>query len=166
MKHKKIISCLLVASILGGCTEPNGAPGRGVENGGALSKTDVGTAAGVVAGGVLGSTIGGGTGQVIATIGGGLLGGILGNSIGKSLDNADRAEYDRAAQHAMETGHRQSWKNADSGHRGYITPRKSYHADDGSLCREYTQTIYIEGKKHRASGTACRTEDGTWKIAD
>lgn len=166
MKHAKILSCLLVASLVGGCTEPNGEPGRGIENGGALSKTDVGTAAGVVTGGVLGSAIGGGTGQVIATIGGGLLGGILGHSIGQSLDNADRAAYDRAAQSALESGQRHRWKNEDSGHYGYITPHKAYHADDGRYCRDYSQTIYVDGKKHRANGTACREDDGTWKIVD
>lgn len=162
MKHNTRIVLVLTASLLTACTEPNGAPGRGIENRGALSKTDVGTAVGVVGGGLIGSTIGGGAGKVVAVLGGGLLGGILGNQIGQSLDNADRAAYDRASQQAMETGHTQSW-NHDN-HHGSIHPHKRYVNSDGQYCREYTQTIYVDGKKHQGHGTACRQADGTWAI--
>ena len=86
MQSSKWIAAALTLTMLTACTEPNGAPGRGVENGGALNKTDVGTAIGAVGGGILGSTIGGGAGQVVAVLGGALLGGILGNQIGHSMD--------------------------------------------------------------------------------
>lgn len=166
MQHSKFIALLLSASLLTACTEPNGAPGRGIENGGALSKTDVGVAAGVVTGGVLGSAIGGGTGQVLAVVGGGLLGGWLGGAIGQSLDNADRAAYDRASQQAMESGGTRTWSNPNTKHHGSITPHKRYKNDEGQYCREYTQNIYIDGKKQQAHGTACRQSDGTWKVAE
>jgi surface antigen len=166
MKHTRILAALLAASMLTACTEPNGAPGRGIENGGALSKTDVGTAVGVVGGGLVGSAIGGGAGQVVAIIGGGLLGGFLGNQIGQSLDNADRARYDSASQQAMETGQSRAWSNHESGHHGRITPHKRYRNDEGQYCRQYTQTIYVDGKARRGKGTACRQQDGTWKIVE
>jgi surface antigen len=80
------------------------------------------------------------------------------------MDNADRAAYDRASQRAMESGRAQSWKNTDSGNHGTITPKPSYTNSEGQPCRKYTQTIYINGEKHRGYGTACRQADGTWHI--
>lgn len=166
MKTSKLLVALVSASFLTACTEPNGAPGRGIENGGALSKTDVGVAAGVVTGGLVGSTIGGGAGQVVAVIGGGLLGGLLGGTIGQSLDNADRAEYDRASTAALDSGTSHSWNNPDTGHSGRITPHKGYKDSSGRYCREYTQSIVVDGKSERGHGKACRETDGSWKIVD
>lgn len=160
----KIIAVAVTASMLVGCTEPDGSPGRGIMRGGSLNKADVGTAAGVIGGGVLGSTIGSGAGAVAATIGGGLLGGWIGNSIGTSLDNADRNTHARISQSAMETGKPRSWKNSHNGNHGYFHPHKRYKNRDGQYCREYNQTIYVDGKKHTGHGTACRDEDGTWQI--
>ena len=34
----------------------------------------------------------------------------------------------------------------------------------GTYCREYQQTVTIDGKQERSYGTACRQPDGTWKI--
>ncbi len=164
MKYTRLTAALLTASLLSACTEPNGAPGKGIENGGALSKTDVGVAAGVVTGGLLGSAVGNGAGQVAAVIGGGLLGGMLGGAIGNSMDNADRAAYDRASQRSMQTGSTQSWKNTKTGHHGTITPKAKYKDDAGMYCRDYTQTIYVGGKKQKGHGTACRDADGTWSV--
>src|SRR5579872_2266695 len=129
MQNTRLIGLLLTASMLTACTEPNGAPGRGIENGGALSKTDVGTAVGAIGGGVLGSTIGGGAGKVAAVIGGTLLGGILGNAVGSSMDRADMASYEQASQNAMETGHTRSWSNGDN--HGTVVPHRHYTNDEG-----------------------------------
>jgi surface antigen len=166
MPHSKLLSLAVIASMLAACTEADGSPGRGVMHGGALSKSDIGTAAGVIGGGVIGSTIGSGAGQVAATIGGALLGGILGDAIGSNMDDNDRDTYDRASQNAMETGRSKSWKNSRSGNYGTIHPRKRYRNDEGQYCREYTQTITVDGQKHSGHGTACREEDGTWRIVD
>jgi len=165
MQNSKTIAILLTATMLTACTEPNGAPGRGVENGGALSKTDVGVAIGAVAGGIGGAFIGAGWGQAAAVVGGALIGGTLGGIIGNSLDNADRAAYDRASQNAMETGQPQSWENPETGHYGTVHPHHHYKKD-GKYCREYTQTITVDGKTHEGHGTACRQKDGTWKIVE
>jgi surface antigen len=158
--------CILSTTALIACTEPDGSPGQGITQGGALSKSDVGTAVGVVGGGLIGSSIGSGAGQVAATVGGVLLGGILGNSIGASLDSTDRANYDRASQRAMNTGRAQSWKNSSSSNSGTVYPNRQYVNNAGAYCREYTQHITVDGKTHKGNGVACRQNDGTWTIVE
>jgi len=167
MKNSKLVTLLVTASMLSACTGPNGQPNSGVMNGGGINKQDVGTVGGAVGGGVLGSLVGHGTGKVAATIGGALLGGFLGNSIGKSLDNADKAAYDAASQHALETaqpGQTTPWRNPQSGNSGTITPTNYYQNAQGQYCREYSQTIVVGGQQQSAYGKACRQPDGTWQI--
>ncbi len=156
----------MAAVALASCTEPSGEPGKGIEHGGALNKSDVGTAAGAVAGGLVGSAFGGGVGNALAIVGGGLLGGILGHEVGASLDRADQAAYEHASQNAMDSGQARTWKNPQTGHHGTIIPSRSYQNAEGQHCRKYTQIIYVEGKRHKAHGTACREEDGTWRIVE
>ncbi len=166
MQHSKIATALLCITLVTGCTEPNGAPGRGIENGGAISKTNVAVAAGVVTGGLAGSAIGGGVGNTIAIIGGGLLGGLLGHEIGSSLDRADQTAYQNASQNAMQSGTTKTWKNSDNGHHGTIAPEKGYTDQNGRYCREYSQSIIIDDSPHQSRGTACRGSDGVWKVVE
>lgn len=166
MTKSKIIAVLLASTMVTACAQ-NEYPGPGVmHGGGTLNKQDIGTAAGAIGGGIIGYQFGGGAGRALATVGGALLGGMLGSSIGSSLDNADRAAYDNASQYALESGRRQSWNNPNTGHRGTIVPQGRYTDDYGRYCREYTQTIYIDGRKNSGHGTACREEDGSWMIVD
>ena len=126
-----------------------------------------GTVIGAVAGGLLGSTIGSGSGQLVAVGVGTLLGGIIGSEVGKSLDRADRAHMQRTTQRSLETqpsGQSSTWKNPDNQHSGTVTPKPAYRGDNGRTCREFQQTVTIDGRTERAYGTACRQADGSWKI--
>jgi surface antigen len=166
MINKLLVVIISVSMLINACTEPNGEPGKGIENGGALNKSNVGVAAGVVAGGLVGSAFGGGSGQTLAIIGGGLLGGFLGHEIGASLDRVDQLNYHQASQKALTTGKKVKWKNPDNNHHGTITPKEGHYDKDGNYCREYSQSITIDGKTHKAYGTACREDDGVWKIKE
>jgi surface antigen len=133
---------------------------------GAGPKQQGGTVVGAIAGGLLGSTIGKGSGQVAAIGIGAILGGIIGSEVGKSLDRADRAYMQRTTQESLETGRTgstSSRRNPDSGHGGTVTPQRTYETAQGP-CREYQQTVTIDGRTERAYGTACRQADGSWKI--
>lgn len=176
MKTKSIISLGAVALMLGACAQHGYNDGYG--SGGyrdpysgrsGVSKQTVGTVAGAIGGGVLGHNIGSGTGQTVATIAGTLLGGMVGSSIGGSLDRADLQYYDRTSQYALESnrsGQASTWRNPDSGHYGTITPMRTYNDPSGDVCREYTQTIYVGGKRQEGYGRACRAPDGTWQIVE
>lgn len=98
---------------------------------------------------------------------GGLAGAYFGGELGKSLDKADRAYMRRNTQDGLEyskTGTTTSWKNPDSGNSGTITPKQTYRKADGQHCREFEQTVYVDGREEAATGRACREPDGTWKI--
>ncbi len=126
-----------------------------------------GTVIGAIAGGLLGSTISKGSGRLIAVGVGAVLGGIIGSEVGKSLDRADRAYMHRTTQQSLETqrsGQASTWRNPDNRHSGTVTPTRSYQRESGQPCREFQQTVTIDGRTERAYGTACRQSDGSWKI--
>lgn len=126
----------------------------------------LGTLAGAALGGFLGSKFGGGKGNA-AMIGVGVLaGGFLGNRVGKALSCQDQQQHYETTQNALETkqtGQSSTWTNPDTGHSGEVTPTRTYTAADGTPCRDFTQTIYVDGKYEEINGTACRQPDGTWK---
>ncbi|HCX67115.1 RT0821/Lpp0805 family surface protein [Parvibaculum sp.] len=131
-----------------------------------INKQTVGTVGGAVAGGLAGSQIGSGSGQLWATGAGVLLGAFLGGEIGKSLDRADRQYMSQTTYNTLENGRSGQpvrWQNPDSGHYGTVTPQPAYQQGNYN-CREYTQTVYIDGRSEQAHGTACRQADGSWQI--
>ncbi len=124
-----------------------------------------GTLIGAAVGGLVGSQFGGGTGNKVAIGAGVLAGGFLGNQVGKSLDCQDQQYHYDTTQNALETqkvGQSSSWSNPDTGHSGEITPTRTY-TSDGQPCRDFTQTILIDGEAEKINGTACRQNDGSWK---
>ncbi len=129
----------------------------------------VGTLLGAAVGGLIGSQIGGGTGNKVAIGAGVLAGGLIGNKIGKSLDCRDQQYHSDTTQNTLErqpTGTTRTWTNPDSGHSGAVTPTKTYIAADGMPCRDFTQTINVDGQQEEINATACRQADGTWQIID
>ncbi len=126
-------------------------------------KTAIGGLGGATVGGLIAGAAGaGGAGIAAGVIGGALLGGLVGNF----LDDRDKRIAAESAPRALETapsGHSVAWTNPDSGHSGTVTPVRTYQSG-GTYCREYQQTVTIDGKQERSYGTACRQPDGTWRI--
>ena len=134
---------------------------------GGLTKQDAGIGVGAIAGGVIGNQFGGGDGKVLATALGAVVGGIVGSEIGKSLDDNDRRAAGEAEMAALERGQSgvaQPWRNPNSGHYGMVVPGKPYKRASQD-CRDYSHTIYIDGKPQTMRGTACRNADGSWRAA-
>ncbi len=159
----KILTLVLVSSLaLGACAQNGESNAWGMGN-----KQTVGTGAGALVGGILGSKVGGGGGRLWATGAGALLGAFAGSSIGKSLDEADQAYHQQAAQQAYTAPLNKpiSWSNPDSGHSGTITPiREGQQASTGDTCREFKQAIMVDGQAQTAVSTACKNTDGTWTV--
>src|SRR5919108_1921898 len=153
MRFKHAVSVVLVPAVLAACG-PDGP-----------TRQDTGLAVGAVAGGILGNQVGRGTGKVVATVAGAVIGGIVGSEIGRSLDQQDRMLAQQAELAALErgrSGERTPWRNPDNGRYGEVIPGTPYKRgyDD---CRDYTHTIYIDGRPQTMRGTACRNPDGTWR---
>ncbi len=162
----KILAMLAISTLaLTACTQ-----GVGLNEGnttGMGNKQMIGGATGAILGGVLGSKVGKGSGQLVGVGVGALLGTLLGSELGASLDKADLAYAQQAANRAYTApvGQAISWNNPDSGNSGMITPtRQGVSNTTGQVCREYTQTIYVGGRQQTAVGQACKNADGTWTV--
>lgn len=162
---KVILSLALVSALaLGGCAQNGQTNSWGMGN-----KQTIGTAGGAVLGGLLGSKMGKGSGQLWATGAGALLGAFVGSSIGQSLDQADMAYHQQAFERAYTAPLNEPvrWNNPESGHSGVVVPvREGRQASTGGLCRQYKQTIYVDGQSETAYGTACQNGDGTWQLVN
>lgn len=164
MKHGIMVFLLAAALGLGGCAQDGSQHAWGMG-----TKQTVGTAGGAVLGGLAGSAIGSGSGQLWATGAGALVGAFLGSSIGKSLDRADMKYHENAFQqaHSAPLHDTISWQNPENGHRGSVTPvNEGVHTANGRPCRQYRQTIVVDGQAETAYGKACQNADGTWSLAN
>lgn len=127
-------------------------------------------AAGTVIGGLVGLGLGalaGRDARPATMMMGAIVGGAAGNAIGRKLDEADRIKRDQLRQQSLEQGRNYDtagWYNPDSGNSGYVTPQNSYQANNGQYCREFIETVVINGEEQKAYGTACRQPDGSWQI--
>ncbi len=151
----KVVVAIVAIGLLAGCAETG------------ISKQTGGAVLGGVTGGILGAQIGSGRGKILAAIGGTLLGALIGSEIGKRLDERDRLLMSQSTQKTLESspsGEVTNWRNPDTGHSGTVVAEPVAEKTGGEICREFTQTITIEGKTETAKGTACRQPDGTWKV--
>ena len=153
MPAKRLVAVALIGLSAAACSSNSGPNEVG------------GTAGGALAGGLVGNAIGGSAGSRIAgTLVGAAIGGFIGNRIGAALDEEDKRRAYAAQIQALEAGPSGApvaWRNPDSGRFGNVVPGPAYLVN-GAPCRQFTQTIYIDGKPQTERGTACRNPDGTW----
>jgi surface antigen len=86
-------------------------------------------------------------------------------TVGEQLDNADLAMIASTTQQALETnkvGQSANWINTANGHRGTVTPTRTFTTSSGTPCRNYQQSATIGGQTVFAFDTACRLPSGSW----
>lgn len=153
---KKVILTGIVVGLLSGCAiDPNAGPNQ---VGGALVGAAVGAAAG--------SLVGSGSGNTAAIAAGALIGAGVGSNVGRHMDQNDRRYMYRSLNNAPDY-RTTTWVNPNSNVHYEVTPTKTYYDFDrynGAPCREFSQTAIIGGKRQTVYGTACRQNDGSWKI--
>jgi surface antigen len=101
-------------------------------------------------------------------IGGTAAGTVLDNRIDAKLNDEDKRRAYAAQIKALETGPSGapvSWRNPDSGHYGDVVPGPAYQAN-GAACRQFTHTIFIDGKPQSERSTACRNTGNTWSVVN
>jgi surface antigen len=128
-----IVSFLLVAAALSGCTTTGGP--RGLFSGGrSASSTTLITA---------------------------LQGGIVGRS-GVTLSDSDKQRALEAEYRALEgaaVGQPIAWSGR--GASGNVVAAAPYQVGSQN-CRQYTHTVTVAGKQTVTRGAACRNADGSW----
>jgi surface antigen len=123
---------------------------------------------GAIAGGLLGSQVGDGKGRMAAIMAGTIIGHHMGSSVGRTMDEVDRMKANQALE-SQPVNKTSTWTNPDSGNKYAVTPtrtffEKSAETQEIQPCREYTTEAWIGGQKEMVYGTACRQDDGSWKI--
>ena len=138
---------------------------------GAMSQNETtGTLVGGAAGAVIGNQFGKGGGKTAATAIGAILGATAGREIGTSLDETSRRRAGEAIHRALETadvGAGITWDNpanAGAPANGSTVITRQGADQQGRTCREFQQTVTIGGKKVQSYGTACRDDNGDWKV--
>jgi surface antigen len=145
----KVFAAALAVLILAGCS---GDPGP---------RTGAGVGLGALTGGLIGAAAGRGVGGVVA---GAVIGGLVGGAIGNALDEEDRRRAYAAEMDALESGGPGApvaWRGPHGAY-GTVIAGPAYPYQSYERCREYTHTIYIQGRPQTARGVACRQPDGTW----
>ena len=128
---------------------------------GCASQQQKGALIGGVTGALIGSVIGDGSGQNVAIAAGAIAGSLIGSSIGQRFDEQDQGRI----AYSMERNQRSSWTNSTSGHRYTVMPSSTRApSSSNQQCREFTVDTEIGNRTESAYGTACRQNDGSWKI--
>ncbi|MDH3281967.1 MAG: RT0821/Lpp0805 family surface protein [Gammaproteobacteria bacterium] len=61
------------------------------------------------------------------------------------------------------TGQPTTWQDPDTGHTVTTAPVRT-HMTSAGPCREYITSVIIGGQEQQAYGTACRQNDGSWRL--
>lgn len=73
----------------------------------------------------------------------------------------------QARMNALEneiSGTEVSWTNPDSGSFGKMTPVETWRTKSGQYCREFKESVTMDGVTNMERGVACRTAGALWKV--
>ena len=116
--------------------------------------------------------------ETVIPLGGGILGAVVCNKLFKGhgsrqgwtaacgaagyfASTAFVKQHSRALE-SNQVGQTTSWSDPD-GKAHSVTPTRTYYRDNVP-CRDFRQTVEIDGKVEIMQGQACRQADGTWKL--
>jgi surface antigen len=83
----------------------------------------------------------------------------------QSLSDSDVQLASRTMQSTLERapdGATRSWVNEQTGHRGSLTPTRTYVSESGYFCREYREELVIGADSGSFHQNACRDENARW----
>ncbi|RRJ85422.1 hypothetical protein D0544_03010 [Aestuariirhabdus litorea] len=83
----------------------------------------------------------------------------------KSMTPEDVTLANQALDSALETqpsGQGSTWLNPQNNHSGSVTPTRTFRRQDGTYCRDYLETLAINGRYQQWRDTACRAADTRW----
>ena len=147
MGPKWLLAGALTAMLLGACTAPP-------------TREEAGMVSGGIVGGVVGSEVSGhgAAGTIVGTLVGAALGGLA----GRAMDESDRRQTALVLE-TVPTGRSSHWRNPDTGNNYVVTPVQTYDRR-GAPCRDYSVDAVVAGRPEKVTGTACRQDDGSWRV--
>jgi surface antigen len=83
----------------------------------------------------------------------------------QALADSDVQLASRTMQGTLERapdGSTRSWMNEQTGHRGSLTPTRTYVSDSGYFCREYREELVVGERSSTFHHAACRDENARW----
>ncbi len=83
------------------------------------------------------------------------------------LSNEDIAMAVGAMQSSLENsadGVRVEWSNATTGNGGAVWPTDTFQTDAGYFCRDFSEEVRVAERMATYQNTACRNDDGTWRL--
>jgi len=83
-----------------------------------------------------------------------------------TMTAADLQLVTAATQDALEqnrVGESANWTNPATGHLGTVTPTQTLERASGVPCRDFQQTVTVEGRTTFAYDRVCRNADGLWQ---
>jgi surface antigen len=155
MRLKSVVCLCLAASLLG-CT--TGGPNQ-----------TGGTLIGGATGALIGTQFGKGHGRLAGVALGTMLGSFIGSSIGKQMDEEDRRMAASSTYSALESqpdNRPIAWRNPNNQHSGTVIVTRTQESSN-KVCRDYVQTVTIDGKQQQVGGRACRDvrdPQGQWLV--
>jgi surface antigen len=128
---------------------------------GGPNKAGIGAAGGAAGGAIMGQAIGHNT---EATLIGAVAGGLLGYIIGNEMDKYDRQQLNHVYERGV-SGQTDAWRNPDNGNSYQVTPQPAYsNPTTNQPCRQAKIQSVIDGKQQTVHSTACRDNNGQWRL--
>jgi len=81
---------------------------------------------------------------------------------GYFLSSSFLQKHNRAMEY-NKIGEASSWSDPD-GKQYSVTPTRTFAGPSDIPCRDFRQTVEINGQTEVLTGSACRQSDGTWKL--
>ena len=87
----------------------------------------------------------------------------LGSVAARAMDKTDRSLAARALE-TVPSGQSANWRNRETGDSFVLTPTRTFE-QLGATCREFTVRVEVGGRADSAFGSACRSDDGSWRMS-
>lgn len=94
-----------------------------------------------------------------------LLGAWASPEINASMNDLDRVKNQQAEKRVTNapSGQMVTWISPSTGNSGTIVAVRDAYDSSGSFCREFRQTVTVEGIQKQGRSIACQQQDGSWK---
>lgn len=89
--------------------------------------------------------------------------GHVGKIVAKHLTHYDSVQVNQTLE-TVKTGHSRAWYNDSSGKLFTVSLLRTYQNDNASDCRDYRFHVKRDGHSRSIEGSACRLNNGSWKL--